>query len=152
MHALEWMESLFSDTSHIECCNWRGGVDRKFDAATFQLVVGGFVDAFRDGRLSNIKKLHLLSDVRPDLCGGSHRKGCKTCQDVLTYFPLSSSLLDMPCCYSLRKKVPIMLSRPGRRDMLNSKEFAIRVSSNGVASVMSAMMMDMRSMIRKGTH
>ena len=60
----------------------------------------------------------------PSLCS---KNGCKLCRDVLRYFPLSSDLLSMPCCYSLRKKVPIILSRPDGRDKLNTKEFAISV-------------------------
>ena len=59
---------------------------------------------------------------------GSHRRGCTLCHDILRYFPLSNDLVFLSCCYSLRKKIPIILSRPDRgRDAFASNEFIIRL-------------------------
>lgn len=67
MHALEW-----------SCCSL---TRRTLSVATGEAVLignsmlqpsswllGGFVDAFRDGRLSNIKKLHLLRVIFAPIC------------------------------------------------------------------------------------
>ena len=70
----EWSPPVDNENADIlssfRYCDWKCGDRKSFDVASFRLLVGGFVDCFRDGKLSSIRKLRLVEYIMPQLCGG----------------------------------------------------------------------------------
>ena len=97
------------------------------DLPFLKRLVEDFVASFRSNELPRNLELQFLPGIGTKCCGGSHKQGCTLCRDILEHFPLDEDLLFLTCCYSLRKKIPIILSRTGGRELLQSKSVMLRL-------------------------
>ena len=97
------------------------------DLPFLKRLVEDFVASFRSNELPRNLELQFLPGIGTKCCGGSHKQGCTLCRDILEHFPLDEDLLFLTCCYSLRKKIPIILSRTGGRELLQSKSVILRL-------------------------
>ena len=91
------------------------------DLPFFKRLVEEFIASFESNELSRNLDFKVLEGMGQKCCGGSLKRGCTLCRRILEHFPLDEHLLFLRCCYSLRKKIPIILSRPGGKELLRSK-------------------------------